>query len=230
MSETVRLYHFVNAKFGIENIKYRRLKVAFANQVNDIFEMRPFNFGDNEIGQKICDAWGTAIDKHAMEQGFISFSEGWSVPTMWAHYADNHKGICLGFDLPIFWKGETKLLDKVEYVENLRHLDERVLNDDKYNGQMVEFARKTKSCRWKYEQEWRVWNSLTPSEKEEKCVTPSTNFFVNFDKNLALKEVIFGNKSESSTRSKAQGLINPSDGVKFTMALRSPRAFKMVPE
>ena len=229
MSETVRLYHFVNAEYGIKNIRHRRLKIAFANQVNDVFELKPFDFGNGETRQKIRKAWGKQKDKHAMRQGFISFSKDWDIPTMWAHYADNHKGICLGFDLPVVWNGQTAHLDEIEYVPELRDMDERVLCDSIYNKEAIDFARKAKSIHWEYEKEWRIWSSLTTSEQQEKRDSPSKLFFMNFDENLVLKEVIFGHRTELST-CEVQRLMVPSDQVKFTTARPSFRKFGMVPQ
>ena len=132
MSETIRLYHFVNDKFGLENIKERRMKRAFPDSVNDLFELRPFDFGEGLQGRKLRTHWGQTIIRQSKSHGFISFSESWSVPTMWAHYADNHKGICLGFDLPIY-RDATKVGDKIVYVDELIKMDERVWTDTEYN-------------------------------------------------------------------------------------------------
>lgn len=148
MANTIRLYHFVNDQFGCENLIKRRLKVSFSNEVNDLFEMKPFNFGGKIEAQKLRSAWNIAIRKHSTEQGFISFTEDWSTPTMWAHYADNHKGICLGFDLPIYDPHGTSYADKIEYVDDLVPLDERVTTDRDYNKIMVKIARSTKSAHW----------------------------------------------------------------------------------
>jgi hypothetical protein len=32
-------------------------------------------------------------------QGLLCFGADWSSSVMWSHYADKHKGICLGFDV-----------------------------------------------------------------------------------------------------------------------------------
>lgn len=32
--------------------------------------------------------------------GILCFSKNWNNPVQWAHYADKHKGFCLGFDVP----------------------------------------------------------------------------------------------------------------------------------
>lgn len=223
MPKTIRLYHFVKDEYGLENIKNRRLKLSFADQVNDLFELRPFDFGDGQAARELREVWGGAIEKHSKVQGFVSFSKSWSVPTMWAHYADNHRGVCLGFDLPM------SLADKIDYVEDLFPMDFQVRTDTAYNLKMVDFARKTKSKHWEYEEEWRFWYSLTDSEKLEKNLTPKGAIFTKFNKDLILKEVIFGHRSKLSTKEVQRQLIT-SDEIEFTTARPSFRAFKMVPQ
>jgi len=229
MLETKRLYHFVNDEFGFENIKKRRLKLAFPDTVNDLFELRPFDFGEDTQGRKLRTAWGEAIKNHSKTQGFIAFSESWSVPTMWAHYADNHKGVCLGFDLPIYRDASTKYADKIDYVDELIEMDEKVLNDTVYNQKMHDIAKKTKGIHWQYEQEWRYWFSLDENEQQSKLDDPSTIFFADFDDNLVLREVILGAKSKYSSKD-IGNLLEPSDNVKFTTARPSFRNFAMVPQ
>lgn len=229
MSKTIRLYHFINDEFGLENIQERRLKLAFPDSVNDLFELRPFDFGEGPQGRKLRTAWKRAISQHSKSQGFISFSESWSVPTMWAHYADNHKGICLGFDLPIYRDAETVLGDKIDYVDELIEMDERVLTDTEYNQNMQDIAKRTKSIHWEYEQEWRYWVSLDDTEKQKKLDNPSTIFFADFDNKLVLREVILGARSECSTKN-IRDLLKPSDDVEFITARPSFRSFAMVPQ
>ncbi|MEP2980686.1 MAG: DUF2971 domain-containing protein [Lentilitoribacter sp.] len=223
MSKTIRLYHFVNDEFGLENIKERRLKLAFPDSVNDLFELRPFDFGKGRKGRKLRNAWGQSIREFSKSTGFISFSESWSVPTMWAHYADNHKGICVGFDLA------TELGDKIEYIDKLIEMDECALTDTEYNQKMQDIAKRTKSIHWAYEQEWRYWFLLDDTEKQKKLDNPSTISFVDFDNKLVLREVIIGARSKCSTKN-IQDLLKPSDDVVFITARPSFRNFAMVPQ
>lgn len=229
MPNTVRLYHFICDHWAAENVKSQRLKLSFPNLVNDIFEFQPFDFGIGGQGRLLRKAWRRQIDKYSMSQGFISFSESWSVPTMWGHYANNHRGVCLGFDLPIRRDDQAAYGDKVVYVDALHPMDNRVHTDDEYNLKMVDIARKTKSRHWSYEEEWRYWFSLTDIEKEQKNANPEQLFFANFDVNLVLREVIIGAKS-SHTAEGFKEFLHPTDDVKFTTARPSFRRFMMVPQ
>lgn len=229
MSNTVRLFYFTSDRWGKDNLEKRRLKLSFSNLVNDIFEERPFDFGKGEQGRQLRRDWRNAIDKHSMTQGFISFSESWAVPTMWGHYADNHKGVCLGFDLPSRRGDGVEYADKIDYIDNLHPIDGRIHTDIGYLKSMITFASKTKSSHWSYEKEWRCWFSLSDAEKKLKKAKPDKPFYAGFGENLVLREVIFGVKSTHTSES-FKALLRPEDNVEFTTARPSFRRFAMVPQ
>lgn len=65
----------------------------------------------------------------------------------------------------------------MKYEPSLRNLDFRVLNDEIYNQEALEYAKKTKSVHWEYEDEWRVWASLDEDERRRKCSGETKVFF-----------------------------------------------------
>ena len=42
------------------------------------------------------------------EIGLLCFSKNWDNPVQWAHYADKHRGLCLGFDVVDSFLAEVK--------------------------------------------------------------------------------------------------------------------------
>jgi len=40
--------------------------------------------------------------------GVMCFSSTWKNPVMWSHYADQHRGICLGFEVPDVYRKKIK--------------------------------------------------------------------------------------------------------------------------
>lgn len=49
--------------------------------------------------------------------GLLCFCETWQSPLLWNHYADRHKGICLGFDVrETVLKGLTMLKSEFRYA------------------------------------------------------------------------------------------------------------------
>jgi len=100
--------------------------------------------------------------KSHIEVGVLSFSEKYSDILMWGHYADSHKGICIGFDyykLSFTFKGpvppeQVKYPDDNEYPK-WNPFDGTVMTRDKAES-ICEKIYFTKAINWKYEKEWRV--------------------------------------------------------------------------
>jgi hypothetical protein len=169
-----RLYYFTGKQFALENLKKRHLKISFANEVNDIFELTPFDFGRD--GKHLRCAWRNSRDKHAMSHGFICFSDNWNSPAMWGHYADNHEGVCYGFDVdPPHSDG----LVQIEYVPKLRLFRNPELDNERVHKEELDYAKKTKSDVWAYEKEWRVYVSLSPKEIYAKSSGQKTSSFLS---------------------------------------------------
>lgn len=226
----MRLYYFTSDKWGKVAITDRRLKVSFPDDVNDLFEFMPFDFGDNRSGKELRRKWKNAISSFSERQGFVSFTEGWSCPTMWAHYADSHKGICLGFDVAL-GSVDGAFVEKINYVEKLRMVNPGMIANDTYRDEMVSYAKKTKSQHWQYEEEWRAWISLGPTEVIAKAKAKRGSrkaiFYLDFSTEFSLREVILGHKSKLSS-SVLRRLLKSSDNVQFVTARPSFRNFAMV--
>lgn len=90
----------------------------------------------------------------------ICLSEDCCINPMWAHYADNHKGVCIEYD----FKNISELIFKhlcfpIEYVEKADNsLELSSLFDDniKTNSNWILRLALKKSYDWKYEKEWRI--------------------------------------------------------------------------
>jgi hypothetical protein len=91
-----------------------------------------------------------SFDKHLKRLGILCLSEDNLNLLMWSHYADNHKGFALRFDLAHDLKTMLRI-SKVEYSTDyplvnwseLEHDDIKTVFLRKYDG-------------WKYEREWRM--------------------------------------------------------------------------
>lgn len=215
--KSIRLYNFVTAKWALENVEKRRLKLSFPNKVNDLFELRPFDFGKGETGRTLRLSWEGRINDLSENTGFISFSSDWDVPTMWAHYAGNHSGVCLGFDVPL------SRAAPISYVNQLRPLRQHVKTDPTYRDEMMDYAKRTKSVHWAYENEWRVWCDLKEGQVNEKC--SEDIFYESFGKDLELKEIIVGHKSKLADDPKTLKDVNVDRLIKVRPSFRK---FKMV--
>lgn len=169
------VYYFTSAKYGIENLKNRRLKVSDFSNVNDPFELLGIELRDKDV-RKAVNFEKSQISKR---YGLLCFSEDKYNPVQWAHYAENHKGVCLGFDIP------EKKLKKVKYVAE--RLARETLDQSDCNEKLLT----TKFNHWSYEQERRLIVDLTSNQ-----VNGDGLRFESFNDEMVLKEIYIGCKSE----------------------------------
>lgn len=178
----MRLYHLTSAEYAISNIALCRLKIARFGDLNDPFELLAAELTDKDY-RAAAKSWKQDFHK---TKGLLCFSESWKNPVLWSHYADKHRGICLGFDV------------HDEYALEVNYTKERIKvrfeNDDPEQGLSLGFVNKTlltKYEHWIYEKERRMFLSLDEGTKENGL------YFYSFSKMLELKEVIVGPNCET---------------------------------
>src|SRR5258708_5524793 len=119
----MRVYKFLTRKYGLKAMRERRLKISEVHTLNDTFDLLPFDLSDPELRKGVI----ASRNEFGRNQGLLCFSQHWHNPVLWAHYADSHEGLCLGFDLP----GERGVAQAVAYVERpiqLTHLNPDIAN------------------------------------------------------------------------------------------------------
>lgn len=156
-----------------------RLKVSEYQQLNDPFELLPFQLkseGEAELSAHLKEV----LAKHS---GVICFSEVWTNHLMWAHYGDKHRGMCLGFDVPDNYPGLTKIqyiAERIECPADLRSTA-KPLSQETLNNLLSR-----KHIAWEYEKEHRL---LLPLKDAVDGI-----FYQEFDLMMQLREVILGAK------------------------------------
>lgn len=169
--ETMRVYHLLPKKWALADLKNRRLKVATFDDLNDPFELRGVRL-ENRSERKRFNHWRK---RTAAELGLMCFSKCWRNPVLWSHYAEEHKGICLGFDVP------ASCLSKVQYAPERLQFEQLIPN----KCQLQKLLR-TKYEDWKYEAEYRRIVDLDNTWKADKL------HFWPFGRDLELREVVLG--------------------------------------
>ncbi len=103
--------------------------------------------------------------RRALNEGYGIFSlsaNRESLP-MWAHYADSHQGLCVGFSTSVLEQFSTDLFEhsgipgdllQVKYVDDYPKIDP--FAGDHKEGKWAKVATETKSAHWKYEEEFRL--------------------------------------------------------------------------
>lgn len=102
------VYHYISARYGLEGIQKRRLKISRIMELNDPFEFLGVNLKDRKFRKLISET----KQELSKSKGLLCFSKTWRNPVLWGHYADKHKGLCLGFEIA------SNLLGKVEYIDS----------------------------------------------------------------------------------------------------------------
>ena len=173
----MRVYNLTTSRFGLSNIKLRRLKVARFNDLNDPFEMLAVDVAVRDL----------RVGMHAKKeeinskQGLLCFSKDWKSPLLWSHYAEKHKGLALGFDVP----GD--LLTRVHYQKGMHKISVTAgSTDQKTIDRLLERLKYTKFDGWRYEDELRRFFPLNSLDAQ------SGLYFVPFSKTLVLRKVILG--------------------------------------
>lgn len=187
----MRVYHFLNKKYGLENLQEKRLKVATIMDLNDPFELLSVELPDRFLR----DAMNKTKKDISKNTGILCFSKDYHSPVQWAHYADNHQGICIGFEI------KDNLLDQIKYIDKPCSLPNNIEDID------LEFMKKLllqKYSHWSYEREWRAFVSL-----EEK---KNNLYYKNFDGEIKVKEILVGCRSTIS-RQEVSEALGDLDGV-----------------
>jgi hypothetical protein len=180
----VRAYRLMSVDHAISTVSLRRLKVARPSEVNDPFELLGVNCMHRILRRELT----RFRHSHNSKIGLLCFSEAWKNPVLWSHYADGHRGICLGFDLnpDLGLRG----LQNVIYEEDkLQALPDDV-EELSTRGEIPEYLQQlllfTKYGHWKYEQEIRAVIDLETAIPERRM------YFYPFGNDVVLREVILG--------------------------------------
>ena len=88
--------------------------------------------------------------------GFWCFSKNLENPVQWAHYADNHRGVCLKFEI------KDNLLQEITYLDEPKKISSKNENWKTEIGSMTLYKYKG----WAYEEELRIPIDLKKTAKE----------------------------------------------------------------
>jgi hypothetical protein len=213
------LYHFTTAKFALDDLRNRRMKIAQFDDLNDPFELKSVNLCDPVHAQafdgvEVLDFEGY---KAAVAQrfGVLCFSEKRTDVLQWAHYADRHKGICLGFDV----SGSQGKFGRVRYKAYRIPFPKKL--DESFSWKLLS----TKSKAWAYEKEWRVFLELKDGVWNEGA--GRVLYFADFGPELVLKDVILGAASKTLVSEVLQAMQGYTETVRIARMRLSCSRFKL---
>lgn len=151
-------------------------------------------------------------ERHA-ELRILCFSAHWSEPLLWGHYANKHRGIAIGFDVPA---GD--IYHPVEYQDHRLPVPLRL----DLVGTDVDKLLLTKFSAWKYENEHRCFCRL------DESVNDGNLYFDSFSATLKPVEVIVGDRAPLSRADIAIALGSLSREVEIFKARPAFGGFTVV--
>lgn len=153
-----------------------------------------------------------ASAESAEQTGVYCLSELADNVLMWSHYADNHKGICLRFDI-----GRSPVCDihgavDVIYQPERPHLPILRTDDDEFSAFN---ALRVKADFWAYEKEWRI---LMAGDARKHMGIPS---------NL-ITGAILGARCSDASQDRLRELVGSRQGgFEFSQAVVSSETFRL---
>lgn len=174
--ENTIYYHFLPACYALDDLEKKRLKVSRLDSLNDPFEIKPYK----RYSQEKRRLYDKVFDRISKKWGLICFCESWEEQLLWAHYADKHKGIALGFNIL-----RDKLI-KVQYPSDKKRPIIELTNDpDVDESNFLKIADKKYEL-WKYEKEYRILVRLS------ECKLDGGNYFLPFGGRLKVTTIALG--------------------------------------
>ncbi len=155
-----------------------------------------------------------------------SFSEIYSSIIMWSHYADFHRGICIGYDSMSFPPNDLRIrfLYPIIYSDKLfdytPYLKESITKEIS-NVFVYQIAAMHKSTEWAYEKEWRIIFN-------EKLEDKPANFFMPTPKVIYLGSKVSDILEKEQLKDIVE--ISRQKGIDLYQMHMSNSEFKLIPE
>lgn len=205
----MRAYHLTTENWALESMRHRRLKLAMLEDMNDPFELLGIELKTPEDRAFFQEGLKLTMNRTI---GILCFSLKWSNPVLWSHYADKHRGLCLGFDIP------DQFAKKVTYLG-------RRLKAEIENASISDAGYKlitTKYKHWQYENEVRLIFPLTHVQRE------GLNYFVSYCDLLTLREIVVGVRSKITDQDLLASLSPEDADVSIIRARLAPRSYQVL--
>jgi hypothetical protein len=228
-TKATRVYKFLPAEFALQNLCKRQIKISSFPDMNDPFEL----LGGLRIDPTLRHHWEVLLSRLNEWCGVLCFSRDWHNAMLWSHYADKHKGICLGFDI-----GAKLELRKPDYVANRQEFDDdlRVLlaaaphsmslkpSDKQFKDCMRVITRMlfTKFDAWSYENELRMFIAQKEEQKQ------GAFYFAEFDEQIQLRSIVLGARCTTPAKHIEMATAGYSPAITVVRAALSGKSFKVV--
>lgn len=210
---TRRLYYYTSQQYGLQSLNDKKLKIARFTELNDPFDWIGLAV-DTPTKRRELRKLKRKFDQ---TNGLLCMSTDWDVPLLWSHYAEKHKGLCLGFEVREEDWVEVDYVDERPTVEDYgkTSITALTLHD-------IHKIMETKGKDWEYEVEFRKFIKLgTPDLR-------TGLYFEAFSDQMKLVSIHVG---ERSTMSKAwiRALVEHNGGdIEFVKVRAAHQSYRVI--
>ncbi|MBP4141899.1 DUF2971 domain-containing protein [Flavobacterium sp. P4023] len=142
-------------KLTLQNLNNQKNWIADPYEFNDPFEFSLYDklfiddYGDSRPLTQIETININKFREEINDYGVVCYSSDYTNKLLWSHYGDQHKGMCLVFEIS---KEKMEVIYKVNYQQRLPEIN---ITDDSDTFDDIVKIVTTKSTEWKYENEYR---------------------------------------------------------------------------
>jgi hypothetical protein len=204
-AEDLMVYYFTEARYALDDIKNRRIKLSEIDKLNDPFELWCVKHSD----PRIWSAFKGLKEQMSKGSAVLCTSKNYKNPLLWSHYADRHRGICLGLEM------DNRGMD-VQYRADYLELPPRPIPLE-----FMTTVLSTKYKDWQYEDEWRGWFSIDTKDV-------SGFYFYPFDEHIKLRQIFLGPLCKTSNADLLNALEGYRERIPVLRTALSQTAFEVV--
>ena len=183
----------------------------YAAALTELFPTSPVSVDDVErYRQKNPFGYGAELtcDQLSKRYGVTSFSTKRNDVRMWSHYADDCRGVAIGFNVDrwVTHLRATSIIRQVRYVDELPMvMGPRVVNQENVYAFMT-----SKGAAWEYEQEWRLITELSKTHQSRKHIAVITV------PQESVSSILISDRTPQDTVNRiVRRLNNPSNGYRI---------------
>ena len=191
----------------------------FASSLTKLFPSSPISVDDvDRYRQKhpVGYAAEMTCDQLSKRYGVTSFSTIRDDVKMWSHYADNSRGVVIGYNVD-FWVSHlcgTSIIRQVQYSDKLP----LVMGPRSVNQENAYTFMSSKGAAWEYEQEWRLITEFSKAQQSKDGIS-----VITVPQESVSSILVTDRTSQDTVDSIVQRLNNPSNDYRISRIDRMQR-------
>jgi len=112
---------------------------------------------EEDYKRGLCSEIKRLVDAEMESRGVLSLAERWDSPLMWSHYADEHRGLCIEYDMNDHQCAHIKPVDyrRTRSIKITELMQWKLHQSAEAKQSVLDTYFFAKSSQWEYEKEWR---------------------------------------------------------------------------